>query len=514
VGTDDGLVQVTEDGGANWRRIDKFPGVPDMSYVRDLAASVQDVNTVYALFDNHKMGDFKPYVLVSRDRGRSWMSIAGNLPERGQANCIAQDTEMSTLLFLGNEFGLYFTLDEGKKWIRLKGGLPTIQVRDMAIQQRENDLVLATFGRGFYVLDDYTPLRHISSELLENDSALSFPVKKAWMYIESTPLGLPGKSFQGEPYFTAPNPPFGATFTYYLRDELKTLKDKRHEAEKKVEDAGGDNSYPSWADLRAEDREEKPAVLLTVRDDEGNVVCRLHGATDAGIHRETWDFRYPPPDPVQLKQPPPNIFGSPTQGPMALPGTYTVSFDARVNGKTTPLCETQTFSCEALGTASLPAKDKAALLAFEQKTARLQRAVLGSSSAMDEAQDEIDHLKKAVTETPGAPESLRDQVVALEQRLKDLRIKLEGDRTIRGRNEPTPPSISERVAQIVSGAWSTTSAPTGTHRENYEIAAREFDGVLHDLQNLIEVDLKQLNDKIEAAGAPWTPGRVPRWKPE
>ncbi len=152
VGTDDGLIQVTEDGGKNWRRIEKFPGVPETTYVSCLYASLFDANTVYATFDNHKRADFKPYILVSNDRGKSWKSITGDLKEPFVVYSIIQDHIKPDLLFIGTEYGVFFTINGGKNWIQLKGNLPTTAVRDLDIQRRENDLALATFGRGFIYL--------------------------------------------------------------------------------------------------------------------------------------------------------------------------------------------------------------------------------------------------------------------------------------------------------------------------------------------------------------------------
>src|SRR5262249_34176026 len=165
-GTDDGLIQVTENGGDAWRKLDQFPGVPERTYVSRLLASQHDANTVYAAFDNHKMSDYTPYLLKSTDAGKTWTSVAGDLPSRGQVLAIAEDPVNPNLLFAGTEFALYFTLDGGKKWVRLKGGLPTISVKDLAIQKQENDLAVGTFGRGIYILDDYTPLRGLKPEML------------------------------------------------------------------------------------------------------------------------------------------------------------------------------------------------------------------------------------------------------------------------------------------------------------------------------------------------------------
>ncbi|HZI93735.1 MAG TPA: glycosyl hydrolase [Patescibacteria group bacterium] len=514
VGTDDGLVQITEDGGRSWKKVDKFPGVPETTYVSKLRASQHDAGTVFAAFDNHKAGDFKPYLLRSTDRGSSWASIAGDLPERGTVYAVAEDQVDPNLLFAGTEFGLFFTVDGGRKWMQLKGGMPIIQVRDLAIQRRENDLVAATFGRGFYILDDYTPLRKLTADALEREAVL-FPVKPALMYVPSTPIGLREKSFQGETFYTAPNPPFGAVFTYYLKDDIKTLKKKRQDEEKELVKKGGDVFYPSWETLRAEDREEEPAILLTITDEEGNVVRRLTGPVKSGFHRVAWDLRYPASVPATQAPPPAdNPFADPAIGPMAVPGTYKVSIARRVGGIVTPLGDPQRFEATPLGTASLPAKDRAAVLAFEKKTARLQRAVLGAIQSAEEAGTHLTNLRKALADTPGADPKLGDDARALQARLKDIQTALTGDDTIARRNEPTPPSIADRVQQVVGGHWTSTSEPTQTHRRQYDVAASAFRDVLVKLRTLVEVDLKRLEDAAESAGAPWTPGRVPHWSPE
>jgi photosystem II stability/assembly factor-like uncharacterized protein len=514
VGTDDGLIQVTEDGGKSWRKIEKFSGVPDMTYVSRLNASRFDAGTVYAAFENHQMGDFKPYVLRSTDRGRSWTSIAGDLPPRGSVYSLAEDTVKKDLLFAGTEFGVYFTSDGGKKWIQLKGGMPVIGVRDLVIQERETDLVLATFGRGFYILDDYSPLRSASAQALESEAQL-FPVKPAWMYIPTHPFGLKDKSFFGEAFYSAPNPPFGAVFTYYLKEEIKSRRKTRQDAEKDLVKKGEDVFYPTWEALKAEDREEDPAVLLTITDEDGAAIRTMTGPVTAGFSRVAWDLRFPPPDPTDLNPPTDDDpFREIPRGPLAAPGTYKVSLAKRVDGKVTPLGAPQTFEAVPLGNATLPAKDRAALLAFQRKTARLQRAVLGAVASTDEAQTQLNHLKQALLDTPGADPGLSQEARALEARLKDIKLALSGDSVRAKRNEPTPPSIADRVQQVISGEWASTAEATATQQRNYAIAASEFGDVLEKLRSLVTVDLKQLEDRAEIAGAPWTPGRFPTWKPE
>jgi len=260
-GTDDGMVRITADGGENWTRIESFPGAPDRCYVDVVLTSRFDENVIFVALNNHKMGDFKPYLYKSEDRGASWRSLAGNLPERGSLYCLIQDHVNINLLLAGTEFGLYFSSDGGTTWVAIS--VPTIAVRDLDIQRRENDLVIGTFGRGIYILDDYSPLRGLGSQALEGDGLL-FPVRDAWAYMETTPLGTRGKGFQGDNFYAAANPPFGAVFTYYLPETLKSRAQKRRDVEAEVASAGGNQQQPSLDDLRLEDREDDAQIILTV----------------------------------------------------------------------------------------------------------------------------------------------------------------------------------------------------------------------------------------------------------
>ncbi len=511
-GSDDGLIQVLD--GDAWRKIDSFPGVPELSYVSDLEASRHAADRVYAAFDDHKSGDFRPFLLRSDDRGATWQSIAGDLPERGTVYSVVEDHVVEDLLFAGTEFGVFVTVDGGKKWIQMKGGLPVITARDLDIQRRENDLVVGTFGRGIYILDDYSALRHIDEASLEAGPAV-YPVKRAWMFMESAPLGLRGKSFQGDAFYSAPNPAVGATVTYYIKDALETRKKKRDKAEKEHEEADEPYDYPTWEDMEAEQREESPSVVLTVTDTDGNVVRRLAGSKDAGIHRVTWDLRYPSSEPTRLKPPTfNNPFSDPPRGPMVVPGKYSVSLAQRVDGEWSELAGPVEFEAVALATATLGAEDKQALLAFQLKVARLQRAVLGAGKAIREVDSRLEHLRKAYEDTPGATPEMADEIRGLEDRLADIGKELDGDRVRGRRNEPTHRSISRRVGRIVSAQWSSSSAPTQTNIDAYRIAGKAFEKTLAALQTLIEQDLVDLEDRMERAGAPWTPGRVPRWEME
>lgn len=513
VGTDDGLIQVTEDGGQNWRKIDTFPGVPERTYVSRLLASRHQENTVYASFDNHKNADFAPYLLKSTDAGRSWTSLKGNLPANGPVLAIAEDHLHPNLLFVGTEFALFFSPDGGKKWIKLKGGFPTIAVRDLAIQRQENDLVVGTFGRGIYVLDDYSPLRGISSETLAQECAL-FPVKPALMYIPSRQYGLRGKGFQGSAFYTADNPPFGATFTYYLKDAIKTNKERRRQQEKEIEKKKEPPPYPNAVQLRTEAEEEAPTMLLTISDASGTAVRTLTGPVTAGFHRVSWNLREPA---ASLPRPRPreaddDLFAEEPSGPLVMPGTYRVSLAKRVAGVVTPLAAPQEFTVTVDGLASMNPDGRQELVAFQQKVTRLERAVSGAIEAANAVTGRLEQIKRALDQTPTAESRWKDAARQLEQRNRDILRTLRGDVVLRSHNENTPLSISERVSTIVDEERFSLSRPTKTQQDSYTIASQEFTEMLGKLRALIDVDLRQLEKALDVAGAPWTPGRLPEWR--
>ena len=504
VGTDDGLIQVTDDGGKTWRKTDKFPGVPELAYVTRVVASQHDVNTVYAAFDNHKSEDFTPYILKSTDQGRTWVSIKSNLPANGPVLAFAEDYVDPNLLFVGTEFGLFFSNDGGKNWIQLKGNFPTIAVNDLAVQKRENDLVLATFGRGFYILDNYSPLRTADAKLLSENGVL-FPVKNAMLYIQSQPYGGTGKAALGESFFTVPNPPFGATFTYYLKESLKTRKEIRQEEEKKAEKSGTALSYPTHEELTAESMEPSPAIELRVTDESGNVVRKLSGPVTSGIHCVSWDLTYP--DMVVGK----HDDGS---GPLAMPGKYTVALYQRVDGKLTQLSEPQSFTVYVEGTDTMPAADREALVAFQKKVTKLNGVIYGTIQTANDLKNRLGLIKEALKQTPSSVENLWSQVYAIEAANDSILIALRGNETLRALNENTPISISERVNTILGNEAMSTARPPQTDITSYKIASEEFAQQLGKLKNLIEVDMKNLEREMQAAGSPWTPGRLPEWKDE
>jgi hypothetical protein len=312
-GTDDGLLQVTEDGGKLWRPVEDFPGVPKWTYVSDVFASPRDASTVFVAFNNWQRGDYKPYLLKSTDRGRTFTNITGNLPDRHDVWTVVQDHVKGNLLFAGTEFGVYVSVDGGQRWAQLKGGMPVAQARDMTVQKRENDLVVATFGRGFYVLDDYSPLRELTPQSLNDDVHL-YPLRDAYIYSQTglAPAGTAGIGpMSGN--WTAPNPPYGAVFTYSVNGNF------------------GDDK-----------------LVLNITDDSGKQIRRLDLDKSSGVRRIAWNLRgEPAPAAAQQGRGGFGGGGGRGAGPVGTvvePGRYRATV-ARVAGNTvTPIGAPQSFT--------------------------------------------------------------------------------------------------------------------------------------------------------------------------
>ena len=346
-GTDDGLIQITEDDGQNWRSVEvgSIDGIPSTAFVNNVYADLHDADVVYVALDNHKFGDLSPYLIKSSDRGHSWTSITGDLPDRTLIWRIVQDHVNPNLFFTATEFGIYFTLDGGNQWIEIASDA-TISFRDLVIQHRENDLVGASFGRGFFVLDDYSPLRDINTELLSQDAHLFTP-RTTRLYVERDVAG----GAQGTNYYAAPNPPFGTTFTYYLREGAKTLRQTRQEREKEI-DPGEDVPFPGWDALEAEENEVPDKIYVVIRDAAGQVAGRVSGSTSKGMHRVTWNLRYPSSSVVT-----PGSTGNNSSQYLATPGTYSATLVDVRDGVESVLSGPVTFEVVPLREPALAGKN-------------------------------------------------------------------------------------------------------------------------------------------------------------
>jgi len=508
-GTDDGLIQISDDGGNKWQKASQVPGVPANTYVNMLLPSLHDKNTLYACFNDHKRGNFKPYVYVTKDLGKTWNSITSDLPVRGSTFAIAEDHVDPDLLFVGTEFGAFFSTDQGKHWVQFKGGLPVAAIRDIAIQRRENDLVLASFGRGFFILDDYSFLRHVSDATLDQEGVL-FASRDAWQFEYSYPLGLPKQSFQGDNYYLGQNLGSEVIFTYYLKKTYKSKKKQRQETEAKLRKAGKDVRYPTYAQLKAEN-DEKPAYLLfEIKDSDGAIIKRLKSSIKKGVHRINWDLRYDSKVPVTFSKPAfYNPFGGSPTGPKVDPGEYTESMFEMINGVKKRYGESQKFNVKSLDNKVLPTKDKVKLAVFQQKVNTLNGIISGTSRALEEVRDQIKYIRAALLKMGGDQSDLSSQVNRVNEKLDDLRQKIGGDRLASRLDMGRPPSIRSRIRSVLFQSLNSTSGPTKNHEVSFSIALEEFKPVLAEAKELIEKDMATLNAAMVKAGAPYTPGTLP-----
>jgi hypothetical protein len=506
-GTDDGLVHVSEDGGANWRRIDSLPNVPERFFVNDIKADLHDPDAVYVVVDDHKSGDFSPYILKSENRGRSWKSIAGNLPERHVLWRVVQDHVKPGLLFLGSEFGVFFTINGGERWTKLSGNTPNIAFRDLAVQTRESDLVGATFGRGIYILDDYSPLREVTQQMLASESNL-FPVRRVRWYVPKRPLACsePGcVDSQGDAFFVAPNPPFGAVFTYYLNEPLRSAKEQRREQEKELEKNNQDVAFPGWERVLEEELEDKPAIVFAVTDQDGMTVRYVPGPTEAGFHRVAWDLRYPALDPWLPAEERAMQFGQPT-GVLAVPGTYRVNMYRRIDGKWTDMQQSQTFDVVSIREPTLPGSSQEERVAFDRQVDELRRATEGTVSAIDEIVLELDAVKE-VLQSSAADATLYTEANDVQQSLKQERNRLVDHQTQQVFGVSGPMSVQSRLFHARYDPSANAYGPTRTQRDSLNIARDLYARAQASLTGLVDGRYESLKEKLDQAGIPWTPGR-------
>ncbi len=469
VGTDDGLIWVTENDGADWTKYSSFPGVPDMTFVNYVLPSQHDEGTVYACFDGRKnSSDFTPYLIKSTDKGKTWTSIASNLPS-GTVYAIQEDFENPNILFIGTEWGVWTTIDGGKKWVQLKNGIPPIQVKDLTIQKRENDLVVATFGRGFYVLDDYSALRELS-ENLEKKEAHMFSVNDVLFYFPASNL-----NYQGDVHFTTPNPNPEAKFEYYIRDGFETLKQKRVKAQKAAEKSGGAYPYPTEAELRAEDDEVKPSLVFTIYDNENKVMRKITTSLRDGYNSLTWNLRY-----------------LSNRGPVVPPGDYKVAIDKNFDGEFTRLVEPTSFKVNSMPNA-LGTPNYVANFSFLKDVSDLNADATAARAKIQDMNTRITNMKSILGSTAVEANVLVKKMDALQKEIDGVAKVIVGGF-----------GAKNTVASRVRFAMYTTSSAevdiTGAQKEQYAIAKKEYDGQKSILNNLFETKLPALEKEFVDAG--------------
>jgi photosystem II stability/assembly factor-like uncharacterized protein len=502
-GTDDGLIQVTEDGGENWKKIEvgSLPDVPKTAFVNDIKADLYDENTVYIALDNHKFGDFKPYLLKSKDRGKTWKSIAGDIPENHLVWRLVQDFVKPDLMFAATEYGVFFTINGGEKWIKLKGGIPTISFRDLVIQKERNDLVCASFGRGFFVFDDYSPLREVTEEKLKQEASL-YPMRDAWMFSMRS-----GAGSQGADLWTAPNPEYGAVITYHLAEGLTTKESKRSKEEAKLIKEEKPISFPEWEVLKEERLEEAPKIWLTIRDAEGNVVRKLSGPTSKGFHRLAWDLRYPAWGAINIyKEERSSGEGWTPSGSAVLPGKYTVSLSKEQEGEITELAGPIEFKVEKLYKGALEGMSEVDAQAYRKEINLMREATSAASITLDEAKKKLAGMETALSRMPTPAAELYEELYQIKRQLAEFEEQVYGDPAKRELSEYDYPTVSQRLGVASGGAWNMNYGPTGTQIMCLEIAQEQFKALKADLKVIVEEEIPAFEQKLIDAGAPWMNG--------
>ncbi len=504
-GSDDGLVHTTTDGGENWQRL-SIRGLPERAFINDIEASQHDPDAAFVVADNHKTGDFRPYLFATDNGGRSWRNISGNLADDVIVWAIQQDAVEPGLLFLGVEDGLYVSLNGGERWDKLSGA-PVIPFRDVKIQRRDLDVVGATFGRGFYVLDDYMPLRELAAVVRESGSvanaSMLFGVRDAWWYIPAVPGQAPGLPTEGSGVWRADNPPHGAVFTVHLADVPNSPKDARREREREID---GNIPFPGWDELQAERRAGDVRYYIDVMSSDGVQVRRLSVPAEDGAHRVAWDMRGAPPDAVSIEEPGfrPPWYGDP-QGALYPPGSYRAQLVRVGPDAVVSLGEAQTFALRAVDT--LPAgADPNAASEFQQAyvaAARRLEAVNGTLGTFDER---VKYLRKAMDEAPGAMAELHLRLDAFEADVDRVRTDLTGNQARQDLSEFTAPGVANRIGNA-GAALDTRVGPTETQRDNLRMGTEGLAAIESRVRELRDVTLAGIEQALSDAGGPWTPGQ-------
>ncbi|UCC41197.1 MAG: hypothetical protein JSV96_07170 [Candidatus Aminicenantes bacterium] len=447
-GTDDGNLQVSRDGGKTWKNvISKIPGVPKNTYVTRVVASRFGEGTAYATLDGHRNDDYKAYVFTTTNYGESWKDISRDLPKGSIVNVIREHHRNPNLLFIGTERGAYFSTDRGISWIKFKGNFPLVPVDDIAIHPRENDLIFGTHGRSIWILDDITPLEQLTKENLASPAYL-FDIRKAIMF---NPYNRKGNL--GHKFFVAPNPPFGAMISYYLKEQAKD------------------------------------SVEIIVQDSAGQMIREVKGSKNKGINRIAWNLRYGPP-PVTREAD--RRFSS--RGPFVLPGKYQVTLKAAG--------QEMTKTVEVEG-------DKRIEISFEERKAqhdallkiyKLNPSLLALSRTTNNIKNEMQKQNTALKKVSGVPEAVIEHIKAISKEIDDIRIKLLGDPQLGRRGMRF--SIRGQLSTLGRSIGGFTGAPSERQIQQISKNSEELETLIERANRIIEADIPKLNKLMNENNIP------------
>jgi len=491
VGTDDGVMQVTEDGGSNWRKINfnKIVGLPNTAFVNDIKADLFDENKVIAVFDNHKYGDYNPYLFISYDKGKTWKNISPKLPKNTFLWRIVQDHVDENLFFLGTEFGVYFSNDGAKNWEKLNGSLPNISIRDLVIQKRENDLVLGTFGRGIYILDDYSCLRGFNNKVINNE-ALLFDSRDAHWYIQNRVLGSTKKASQGDNFFVADNPPFGAIFTYYLTEKYLSKKEQRIKEEKEI------TKKLNWSKIEMELNEIPPSVWIFIYSEENEILRKIKAKNNQGFNRISWDLKSDAHYLITDKNINDDISGN-----MVKPDKYYAQIHKKINGKFYPISNKTEFNVKALSSHVDDLKNIDKVVKYWEDIEKLKRSIYELSDKIDASHLNINKLLKAYNLASKIDTSIERKILEIRNELNVLNEKFNGSKSKKEVGEQNEYPTIWSFLWSASGSSSSTYGPTYAQLKSLQNTKTLYQDFKTQLLK-IESQIKSENKSLKNINAP------------
>jgi len=500
VGTDDGNLQVTRDGGKTWKNVvSKVPGVPKGTYVSRVVASKTGEGAAFATFDGHRSDDYNIYLFSTTDYGETWKAIRNGIPDSaGSVHVIREHPRNTNLLFAGTEFGLWVSWDRGANWSALRNNFPTVPVDDIAIQARDNDLVLATHGRSIWIFDDLTPLEKMDSNVANSPLTFFLPRTATTWFLRQRRWSA------GPQMFTAKNPPYGALLSYYLKEAVPPEAAKKNKDDKS--DAAEQRPSREASSEAAEKKEGK--VKITVLDKDGKVVREFDGPGAAGVNRTTWDLRQNPaaePTPEQ-EQAIAAGYGFGPRGPLVELGEYTIKIKAGDKEAT------QKVTVEDDNRITLSAADRRArhdaiekLYAMEKTTGKDRTTIQGMQTALTNARDQW----KKDAGKPNAPKIPDDIVKAadeLQKRVDAVAEKFARPRQALGNAGPPlewkPEPLPNQVQDLLNDLDGFAAAPGGQQQEKLAELTALVSQASTEVQGISETDLPALNKKMNDAGIP------------
>jgi photosystem II stability/assembly factor-like uncharacterized protein len=468
-GTDNGLIHLTLDDGAHWSNVTP-PDIAEWSQISLIEASPHDAATAYAAVDRHQLDDFNPYVYRTHDAGKTWQKIAAGLPPGGYVHAVREDPERKGLLFAGTELGLFVSFDDGDRWQPLQNNLPVSSIRDLVIHG--DDLVVATHGRSFWILDDIAPLREWAQTIAAQDvhlfrSARAIRIRRS----ENRDTPLPLETPAGQ------NPPAGAIFDYFLKSPAAT------EVTLEIHDHQGNLVRRYSSEDKAPEASEAPEI-------QKYWLPRFAPLPkSSGIHRFVWDLRYAPPAAMRHEYDMTAIIGSGTvtvpQGPLVLPGEYELAL--KVAGHTYK----STVTVDMDPRVKIPREDLAKQFELEQKIDVALTNATDTAQAIAKLREQLKTLRTSLSAKPDA-KALLQTVNDLDQRAE----KIQGNPQAEWPQTPGGLiGVDGSLGMLAVAAGSADSAPTATSLAAFEENTKQLNDLLTQWQSLLK-DLAQLNQKL------------------